>query len=395
MASDCPTCKGCGGCASPSKPDLKKIREEVGVKCFEDIKAEIVDRSLCSMCRGCVTFCSASTLEAISIIRGKPEYANVKNCLSCGICYAICPRTSTLEASLRERFNYELPIGKHRGIHSLRSTDLQIQEVATDGGFVTGFLKYIMDEKFIDGALISRKEGMMNSMPMLAMSFKYLLKGAGSSLSVSSSLEDLNIYTTYIPSLLALKGLGDFPTRVAVVGTPCQITTIRKMQLLKIVPSNIVGLTVGLFCYENFQFTEEGKKDLEKKLEARISDVEKINVKDTLVVTLRNGDVKHLELDDLHELTRPECLPCMDFANWTADLSAGGLGSRDGYTTVLTRTNQAEGFVERSIEKGYFTEDDEFDKENIVKIIEDMASRKISRGKDRLLELGLKPEDYI
>jgi len=373
---------------------VKKIQEAVGIKSFEDLKSEVIDRNLCSMCRGCVTFCSASTLEAISVLRGKPDYLNVENCLKCGICYAICPRTTPLETQLRARYRYDVPIGTHRAIYSLRTTDLQIREVCTDGGFVTGFLKFLMDDKFVDSALISRREGFFNSQPMIAMSFKYLLKGAGSSLSISSALEDMNIYTTYIPSLLALKGMGEFPTRLAVVGTPCQITTIRKMQLLKIVPSNIVALTIGLFCYENFYFTNEGRKALEIELGVSLTDVEKINVKDEFIATLKGGERRSIDLDALHDLVRPECLPCTDFANWAADISVGGLGSKDGYTTVVARSNQTKGLVERAINKGHFTEDTDFDGEVTLKKIEDMAWRKYKRGLKRLKELGLNPDEY-
>ena len=392
----CPTCKGCGSCvSSPEGPDIKKIRETIGVKSFENLKEEVIDRDLCSMCRGCTTFCSASTLEAISVLKGRPEYLNSENCLNCGICYVICPRTTPLERQLRERHKYAVPIGTYKAIYSLRSTDLQILEVCTDGGFVTGFLKFLMDEKFIDSALISRREGFFNNQPMVAMSFKYLLKGAGISLSVSSALEDMNIYTTYIPSLLALKGLGEFPTRLAVVGTPCQITTIRKMQLLKIVPSNIVALTVGLFCYENFYFTEEGRKAIEAEIGVDFSEVVKINVKETFIVTLKGGETKHIDLDALQDLVRHECLPCTDFANWAADVSVGGLGSKDGYTTVLARSNQTKGLVERAIKRGYFTQDPDFDRDASLEKIEEIAWRKRDRGVKRLEELGLRPNDYV
>lgn len=396
MNNGCPANNGSVGSSSTGQgPSVKRIREACGVRTFEDLKGDVIEKGLCSMCRGCVTFCSASTLEAISIIKGKPDYVNEENCLSCGICYSICPRTSPLEKSVRERYDYVLPMGSYRAIYSLRSTDLQIQEVCTDGGFVTGFLRYLMDEKFVDSALISRREGIWSSQPMVAMSFKYLLKGAGSSLSVSSSLEDLDIYTTYIPSLLALKGLGEFPTKLAVVGTPCQIMTIRKMQLLKIVPSNIVGSTIGLFCFENFHFTESGRKALEAKLGANLTDVEKINVKDSLIVTLRKGEVKRLDLDTLQELVRPECLPCPDFTSWAADISAGGLGSREGYTTVLARSNQEKEMVERAMDRGHFTDDPEFDRKAAIKVIENMALRKHNRGLARLKELGLNPQEYL
>lgn len=370
-----------------------KNRGRLRTKSFEGLKKDVIDKGLCSMCRGCVTFCSASTLEAISIIKDKPDYVNIDNCLTCGICYSICPNTTPLEKNLKVKYGYSLPIGSYKEAYSLRSTDLQIQEVCTDGGFGTGFLKYLIDEKIVDSALISRKEGIWRSQPFIAMSYKYLLKGAGSSLSISSSLEDLDIYTTYIPSLLALKGMGQFPTKLAVVGTPCQIKTIRKMQLLKIVPSNIVGFTVGLFCYENFHFTEESRKKFESLIDSDISNVRKINVKESLIVTLMNGEIKYIDLDELADIVRTECNPCTDFTNWAADVSIGGIGSKEGYTTILARTAEVKDLIERSVNKGYFTRNDDFDKKETLKIIEKMASRKYKRGKKRLKELGIDTEN--
>ena|GEM_PF-5588750 len=69
-------------------------------------------------------------------------------------------------------------------------------------------------------------------------------------------------------------------------------------------------------------------------------------------------------------------------------------GSRDGYTTVLARSNQAKGLVERAIDAGYFTQDLDSDGETTIKAIEEMAQRKYERGLKNLEELGLNPEDY-
>jgi coenzyme F420 hydrogenase subunit beta len=44
----------------------------------------------------------------------------------------------------------------------------------------------------------------------------------------------------------------------------------------------------------------------------------------------------------MDEFARPACLACSDFANEFADISCGGLGSPDGYTTVIVRTAAGE-----------------------------------------------------
>ncbi len=357
---------------------------------FEDLETDVIDRGICAMCRGCTTFCSADALNALTIKEDRPVFLNEDACLKCGICYMICPRTEDLEEALRKRYGYEAPIGQYMEVGSLRSTNMKIRSVCSDGGVVTGLLKYMLDVGTIDGAVICRKEGLWNKQPMLATTFEDLLEGAGTSMAVSASVEDLGEYTTYVPTLLAIRSLrASDLTRVAFVGTPCQIKTLRKMQLLQIVPAHIVRFTIGLFCYENFQFTEDGLRQLEEKIDAPLSDVTKINVKEDFIVRLGDGSTTHIDLEELCDLVRPECVPCTDFSNYASDVSVGGLGSPDGYTTTMIRSLRAKSLIEEAIAKGYLERNDEVDERTMIKKIEDMARRKHDRGMSKLKKLGI------
>lgn len=357
---------------------------------FGDLEEDVIDRGICAMCRGCVTFCSAGSLHALTIREDKPAYLDEEACLKCGICYLICPRTEDLEAALRKRYGYEPPAGRYLEVGSLRTTSQEIRSVCSDGGVVTGLLTYMLESGIIDGAVVSRKEELWNNQPMLATTPQDLLEGAGTSMAVSASVEDLSDYTTYVPTLLAIRSLrASDLTRVAAVGTPCQIKTLRKMQLLQIVPAHIVRFTVGLFCYENLQFTHEGGRQLEEKIGAPLSEVTKINIKEDFIVRLGDGATVHIDLDELGDLVRPECIPCIDFSNYTADISVGGLGSADGYTTTMIRSRRAKALVEEAVAKGYLERDDDVDEEGLRGKIEEMAWRKHRRGTDRLRQLGV------
>jgi len=180
-------------------------------------------------------------------------------------------------------------------------------------------------------------------------------------------------------------------TKVAFVGTPCQIKTLRKMQLLRIVPAHIVVFTIGLFCYENFNFTREGRKSLEEKIQTPLDNVIKINVKEDFIAKLDDGSSVHVDLDDLGDLVRPECIPCTDFSCYTADISVGGLGSPDGYTTTMVRNQQARSLIEEAISKGYLEQNPEIEESTLVSDIEKMAWRKYNRGQDKLKQLGILP----
>jgi coenzyme F420 hydrogenase subunit beta len=190
--------------------------------------------------------------------------------------------------------------------------------------------------------------------------------------------------------MLAIRSLrASDMTRVAFVGTPCQIKTLRKMQLLRIVPAHIVRITIGLFCYENFNFTLEGRKNLEEKIETSLDNVAKINVKEDFIVKLDDGSSVNIDLDELGDLVRPECIPCTDFSCYTADISVGGLGSPDGYTTTMMRNQQARGLVEEAISNEYLERNTEIGGDELVANIEKMAWRKYERGKEKLKQLGI------
>jgi coenzyme F420 hydrogenase subunit beta len=355
---------------------------------FRTLYKEVVKPGICAACYGCVSFCTANELNVLAIEKDKPVYCNEKDCLEDGICYLICPRTKDLDGALKDRFNYKHPIGSYIDVRSLRTTDEEIAKVCCDGGVVTTLLKFLLETKKIDGAVLSRKLGIWNNEPVIATNFNDLLECAGSSLVQSKSIRDLGDFTTYAPILGALKGphLHDV-TKLAVVGTPCQILTIRKMQLLRIVPSHLVHFTIGLFCYENFHMHADGKKFLESKIGTDISQIVKINIKEGFVVKLKNGKTFQIDLDDLGSIVRPECLACTDFSNYTADISVGGLGSPDGYTTVLVRNRTAQGLINEAINRGYLVEAEKSEQKEIINKITEMAERKIERGRRTLLKL--------
>ncbi len=351
---------------------------------FRTLNREVVEPGVCAACYGCVSFCTANELNVLTIKDEKPVYCDEKNCLEDGICYLICPRTADLDKAIEAKFQFEAPIGSYVAVRSLRTTNRKISKVCCDGGVVTSFLKFLLDTKRIDGAVLSKREGLWNNQPTIVTNFEDLLECAGSSFAQSESVRDLGDLTTYAPVFSALKGssLQDL-MRLAVVGTPCQILTIRKMQLLRIVPSHLVHLTIGLFCFENFLMQEDGRKYLANKIGGDLDQIVKINLKDDLIVTLRDGRTTHIDLDDLGPLVRSACLACTDFSNYAADISVGGLGSAQSYTTVLVRNRTAQGLINQAVNQGYLKEREP---RAALERIEGMAERKRNRGLQVLAE---------
>lgn len=374
--------------------------EQAEVKVFRDLQEEVIFRDLCGKCGGCVSFCTAGTLNALELGEDDlPRFADEDKCLKCGICYMICPLTKDMDAEVRSKFGWGPPIGIYRNISSARSTDEAILAVATDGGVVTSLLTYLLESNLIDAAIVSRKTGAFSREPLIATTRDELITAAGSHFAGSSHLEELgDKYTTYSPTMSHVRSLSRKHLRhVAAVGTPCQIKTIRKMQCLGILPAHIISHTIGLFCMENFSFDAEARRNLESKLGFDFDDIDKLNIKDDVIITLSDGKVFHVPFEDMDELARPACLACTEFANDFADISAGGLGSPDGYTTIVTRTQKGAAILREAERQGYIEERKYRDSSELrsektkmtAKVVA-FTRQKRGRGEERLAELSMR-----
>jgi len=371
---------------------------EEEIKTFKDLNKEVVERGICGKCGGCVSFCSAGELNALEMGKNEvPRYINEDNCLKCGICYIICPQTDTLNLELQEKFGWKPPIGDYQKITSAQTTNKDVKEICTDGGVVTSLLLYLLDRNLINGAIVSKKIGRFARKAIVARTPEEIIEAAGSTFSGSLHLEELGgKYTTYTPILSTVKSLEKSYLRdIAVVGTPCQINAIRKMQCLGIIPAHLVKYTVGLFCIENFSFDDVAKEKLEKKLDINLEDIVKLNIKDDFIISFTKGVTIHVPLGEVHEVARPACFACQDFSNEYADISVGGLGSPDGYTTALIRTELGASVYDEALRKGYIqerpledAEESRLEKTKMLAKIVSFSRRKKMRAEKRLSELA-------
>jgi len=371
---------------------------EEEIKTFKDLTREVIEKGICGKCGGCVSFCSAGELNALEMGKNDlPRYINEDNCLKCGICYLICPQTDTLNVELQEKFGWKPPIGDYQRITSAQTTNKEVKEICTDGGVVTSLLLYLLERNLINGAIVSKKTGRFARKATVARTPEELIEAAGSTFSGSLHLEELGgKYTTYTPILSTVKSLDKKYLRdIAVVGTPCQINAIRKMQCLGVLPAHLIKYTIGLFCTENFSFDDVARETLEKKLDINLEDIVKLNIKDDFMITLTKGVTIHVPLGEIDEVARPACFACQDFSNEYADISVGGLGSPDGYTTTLIRTKVGASVYNEAIRKGYIqersfedAEASRLDKTKMLAKIISFARRKRMRAEKRLSELA-------
>jgi len=329
------------------------------VKSFHDLIHEVQSRGICGRCGGCVSFCSAGQFHALRFGKdGMPEFADETSCLKCGICYLICPQIRVLDEDIKSKYYWKSPVGYYRTLRSAKTTKRKVAQSATDGGVVTSLLLYALEKRLIDGAVVSKRTGPFSRVAAVATSAQDIIDSAGSHFDDVAHLGEIGkSYTSFVPVIREISKLKQYGLgKVAFVGTPCQVYSLRKMQMLKVVPSDAVALVFGLFCMENFSFTREARRNLEKDIGVKLGNVVKLNIKDDVIMTMKNGATIHAPFQLVDTIARPACFACSDFSNEFADISFGGLGSPDGFTTAMVRTSAGERIYNGAKHDGFIEE---------------------------------------
>ena len=329
------------------------------VKNFEDLIEEVHQKGICQQCGGCVSFCNSMEYDVIGYKEpnSPPEFINKENCLKCGICYHICPQTHVLDDDLNRTFNLldfsSMPLGNICDLYSCQSIDSDFLRHGTDGGVVNALLNFMFEEKLIDGAIVAKTKAPFSREPFLAKNKEDLLSTSGLKLGISHQLEEVQRYHSYSSSLPKISSTKF--KKLAVVGTPCQIYTIRCMQNLGIIPSHNIEFCLGLFCYENFEFDQQKVKQFKREFSIKFEDIEKIKIKEDLILHLKGRKaLLHIPFEDLKDYVRPACNACSDFTNVYADVSFGGLGSPENFTTITTRTKKGRKLLAEALKRKIF-----------------------------------------
>jgi coenzyme F420 hydrogenase subunit beta len=299
---------------------------------FEQTLASIVLSENCTGCAACVIVCPFNCLK---YVKEQPQLIGV--CEACGICSQACPRYHSSRRALetlvfgRER-NAEEEFGIYQRVIVAKSTDENILGLCQDGGVVTTLLTLAMKDKRIDGAAVSATDENkpLHSVPTLATTPQHILQSAGTRY-------------FYSPNLLAFqKGVEQDRKNLALVGTPCQIEAIRRIQATPLKKyAEKLSLTIGLMCSGSFSYEGLVGNYIKRKLGISPSDISKINIKGNVLLTMNSGETQTIPLKKVQRYIRASCLPCADFSAELADVSVGGLGL-NGWSLVIIRTEIAE-----------------------------------------------------
>ncbi len=328
-------------------------------KGFEGLKQEIIERNLCTYCGACASFCEHIELETdatrqVPILKEECplDKEGVLKCSENGTCYDVCPVTETDLEGLEKNFLDTEGIkerDEYLGIYKeLIAGKTSI--AGQDGGIVTAMLTAGMGNELFDCVIVANREDGFNASAKIVEHVDEIEKAKG---------------TKYVQCPIVSKigeAVKSGKRKIAVVGTPCEIRATRKIQsvLLKDVPQ-IEITAIGLFCFENFYYDKLAKLTKEL-LGVDLASASKIQITRGKYLVTANGKTYKTKVAELDDAVRENCRHCDDFVAWLADISVGSVGSKDGYSTIIVRTERGE----KLLDLIDFSRDD-VDKEEISK----------------------------
>ncbi len=307
----------------------------------KDLESDVLSQGLCTSCGACVNVC-----PYIKVV--KDRVAVIEPCgLDEGKCYDFCPRTITDMAALERmvfgRKKPDISLGCYTSVEMAQAKDSTLRCRTQYGGVVSALMEYAIDSGTIADALLTRPfDGGLMPKSLLVGGSSEVQEFAGSNYIASAPLATLNKNTK--------QSKGD---AVGVVGIPCQVIALRKMQASKHEnEAKKVKLVIGLFC--TWALTYKGLYDfLKDRVEvARIKRFDIPPPPANIFVVETETETKRFNLDEIRRFVKPTCSVCFDMTSELADVSVGMVEGIEDWNTLIVRTPEGKRLIDKAKAEG-------------------------------------------
>lgn len=371
------------------RKETREVTEVDDKTWFRDLDEAVVEAERCVRCSSCVDACPSDSIGVAD--DGLPTL--VRMCTGCSRCWDFCPR-----AGLR----YEALDGDGEGSEGVEPRYISARATedagGQDGGAVTGLIAELLRNGRVDGAVVAREdpERAWRGAPYLATEPEEVLENSGSFYNQTMPLADLDdaveeaVEDGWIPE----------DPELAFVGTPCEIEGVTALQRYPWGDSGAarhVSLKVALMCTRNFDY-----RRLRIKLEAErgldLQEVEKLDVEagDFVAEDASGEELLREHVEALDAAALKGCDECADFTGATADVTAGSIGTEEGRTTLVVRTEAGREAVDSA--EDVLDVSDDVDVERIRKVEQwnlDNAVEAMPREFDTEGAVGVSLEDHL
>lgn len=319
--------------ALKKEPKLPAAKQYVSVKTYQ-----------CMRCGACMNVC-CNQLSPI-LIKQAFDKKDAKQlmkldadfCAGCGNCNFVCPARINLRSTMLtyplqgeegqtiESYYMNGKPDENIGVYSdIFSAKSEIE--GQDGGVVTSLLVSGMQKGLFDTAIVVKRTSGYFAEAVVAKTADEVIQAKGTKyirVHMMSKLSEL---------------LEQGKRKIAIVGTACQVRAARRVQQVLLSEYPDLELTiVGLFCFEDFNY-EKLKEETKKLLGVDLDQAEKTQIRKGKYIVNVGGKEHSVAVKELKSAVENGCLSCPDFAANYSDISVGSVGSAEGYSTVIVRSD--------------------------------------------------------
>ncbi len=312
---------------------------------YNKLETRIINSGFCTQCGACEVACPTDALH-IDGEKATRIYDCSQDMDLCPICYEICPHSDALllkslsvvaDAPVKSE-----ALGYYRKIMLVQAVDPKIRELSHGGGVVTSLLRYGIENKVFDSAIVSQgeAENPAKPRPTVATVPDDILSAVGSKFFPSSVAKAYG---------KAVYGYGK--TNIAFVGVPCHVLALRKLEAWQHKISSHLKITIGLFCFGTLSLAPM-LEFIKKKFGVLPSEIKHIRLSSNLLIVQTEKDEYRAPLSKVMDHILPSCRKCTDFSSELADISVGSAYPLTDWSTVIIRTKAGEDFFYKAVENG-------------------------------------------
>jgi coenzyme F420 hydrogenase subunit beta len=348
----------------------------------ELVESKVWALEKCSGCGMCVALCSKGMLYWDEVDHPTRElrekvlglsHLTLDSCSFCQkFCEEGCPR-------LEEEWTTLLP----RHLMSARTMGIVKSDEPND--VIKNLLVAAFSAGLIDGVL------------MMDMNPWNLEPEARVATSVREIVDSVGVQYLWTPVLSALnqaifeRGLRN----LAIVGTPCVAEAVRALHSSdneRLRPyQDAIRLTIAPFC-TGVYFPTLVNDFLTGEMDLAPHSVKRLVANPRagkLVAHLWDGSSKEIPVEKVEKYTRRGCAVCDDYLGESADIAVGTVGAKDGYCTLITRSQVGDICLQNAVNFGLVETVDEVDEAALVKAKEEKERRERAQAFEKMMVLAL------
>jgi coenzyme F420 hydrogenase subunit beta len=317
----------------------------------------VVDRGLCTRCGTCAGACPSGNIKITDPLGSSlPRRGN--QCTACGLCLQSCPGEKVdfidLASSLFDQPASNPFLGVTRSAYLSYAVDPDIRKTGASGGVATALQLFLMRRNEIKGSVLY---GPSSSQPW---------RGEGKIARTEEEIKNsAQSWYHLSPMNSILSKLKNEEGKFALVGLPCHVHGLRKLQKSGWKGGVEISPVIGIYCGNNLYY-EATRVMLRKLGVKKKDDIVSLHYREgewpgNFTVTDKKGVTSSVSKLDFNQLIpfyiNHRCLTCIDLTNELADVSIGdGWAkegeSEEGWSLILTRSELGEGIVKRAAVDG-------------------------------------------